>query len=95
MENLKTFEELRELINLMCKLNSRLVSISTPLQELFSTISIEEIQKNNWTEINKIDKIFLELLICDSLIDSLVSVEMDICIMINRLRKQIRAISQC
>ena len=93
MENLKTLEELSELINLMCKLNCRLVSISTPLQELFSTISIEEIKNNNWTEINKIDKLFLELLICDSLIDSLVSVEMDICIYINRLRKQMRAIS--
>ena len=93
MENLKTLEELSELINLMCKLNSRLVSISTPLQELFSSISIEEIKNNNWNEINKIDKIFLELMICDSLIDSLVSVEMDICIYINRLRKQMRAIS--
>ena len=93
MVKLTTIEEIKALTELQTSLSLRLNWVSLPLSDLLNSIDIEKLNNNNQEEINKIDKCFLELLICDSLLDSIISVEMDITISINHLRSQLRCIS--
>lgn len=92
MENTSIFNNLRELLSLLSKLTYNITSVSAPLHNSFQEISLDKLLSNDMEEFSKLDKIFFELMLTDDLIDQLIDVEMDICKVINTLKKQLKHI---
>lgn len=92
MSSIKTFQDLKEVLSLLSKITYQLTSVTDPLHRRFQDIRIDLLLDGNFNEISKLDSILSEMQLADDLLDELICVDMDICFIINQIRKHLQAI---